>query len=159
MLRSGLILGAVMLVVGGALAFLFPLCVPCLALFAGAGAGYLAGAWDRPVDNGKSIQRGAGAGAIAGVGALVAHVAGGLASAVYLGPEGAAQFLDQLGLATGADEITPGMYYTSATFAGCCFGLFEVVLMAGLGALGGLLWWQITGKGRSGGVMPPSMPA
>ena len=58
-----------MLLVGGGLAYLFPLCVPCLAVVAGALAGYLAGVWERPADNGRAVQRGALAGAIGGVGA------------------------------------------------------------------------------------------
>ncbi|MCS6883648.1 MAG: hypothetical protein NZU74_20180, partial [Chloroflexaceae bacterium] len=78
MVRSGLIFAVVMLFIGGILAFLFPLCVPCIALVVGAGAGYLAGMWDKPLNNSLSIQRGAGAGAIAGVGALLGHVFGGL---------------------------------------------------------------------------------
>lgn len=27
--------------------------------------------------------------------------------------------------------------------------IFDILLMAGLGALGGLLWWQISGKNTS----------
>ncbi len=159
MLRSGLILGGVMLVLGGGLAFFFPLCVPCLALLAGVGAGYLAGLWDRPGDNSRSIQRGAGAGAIGGVGALLGHLIGGLASAAWVGPEGAADMMRQLGLDLGSGTDVGGLgYYFGATLTGCCFGLFEVVLMAGLGALGGLLWWQITGKNQLGGTTPPSTP-
>jgi hypothetical protein len=38
--------------------------------------------------------------------------------------------------------------------------LFEIALMAGLGALGGLLWYQMTGKNMAGGTPPmPGMPA
>ena len=161
MLRSGLILGAVMLGIGGGLAFLFPLCVPCLALLAGAGAGYLAGVWDRPGENGRAIQRGAGAGAIGGVGALLGHVAGGLASAAFVGPQGALDFARELGLDLGVGAADPAVYYASATAAACCFGLVEVALMAGLGALGGLLYWQMAGKNQSGGTAapPPAWPA
>lgn len=161
MFKSGLILAAVMLIVGGILAFFFPLCVPCLAHVAGAGAGYLAALWDQPADNGKSVQRGAGAGAIGGVGALVGHLAGSLAAAAYVGPQGALDVLRQLCIDTGAaDATSPVAYYGGALFTGCCFGLFEVALMAGLGALGGVLWWQMTGKNRAGGLgTPPSMPA
>jgi hypothetical protein len=161
MLRSGLIIGAVMLVVGGILAFLFPLCVPCVALLAGAGAGYLTGLWDRPADNGQSIQRGAGAGAIGGVGALIGHLAGAGAAAAMLGPQAATDMMRQFGLDTGTGvDTSPVAFYGGALATGCCFGLFEVALMAGLGALGGMLWWQMTGsKGSAGSMTPPSMPA
>jgi hypothetical protein len=161
MLRSGLILGVVMLVIGGGLAFLFPLCVPCLALLAGAGAGYLAGLWDHPPDNSRAVQRGAGAGAIGGVGALLGHILGGLASAVFVGPQGALDFARELGLDLGSEATEPVFFYTSATATACCFGLVEVALMAGLGALGGLLYWQITGQQRQAGgtTPPPTWPA
>ncbi len=161
MVRSGLILGGVMLVVGGFLAFLFPLCVPCLALVVGAGAGYLAGQWERPGDNSRAIQRGAGSGAIAGVGAWLGHIFGGLGSAAFVGPEGSVEMLRNLGVDLGAaGAVDPTMYYVSATLTGCCFGLVEVALMAGLGAVGGILWWNMTGKNQGGAApTPPSLAA
>lgn len=161
MVRSGLILGAVMLIVGGVLAFLFPLCVPCLALVVGAGAGYLTGMWDKPLNNSLSIQRGAGAGAIAGVGALLGHVFGGLGAAAFVGPEGSMELMRQFGFDLGTTgDVSPAVYYVSATFTGCCFGLFEVALMAALGAVGGILWWNMTGKNQGGmSARPPSLPA
>lgn len=160
MVRSGLILGVVMLLVGGVLAFLFPLCVPCLALVVGAGAGYLAGMWDKPLNNSLSIQRGAGAGAIAGVGALLGHVFGGLGAAALIGPEGSLEMLRQFGFDMGSAESVsgnPAIFYASATLTGCCFGLFEVALMAALGAVGGILWWNMTGKNQGGMSAAQSM--
>jgi len=150
-----------MLIVGGILAFLFPLCVPCLALVAGAGAGYLAGMWDKPLNNSLSIQRGAGAGAIAGLGALFGHIFGGLGAAAFIGPEGSMEMLRQFGFDLGTTgDVSPVMFYVSAGFTGCCFGLFEVALMAALGALGGILWWNMTGKNQGGlSAMPPGMSA
>lgn len=159
MLKSGLIFGAVMLVIGGVFAFLFPLCVPCLALFAGVGAGYVAGLFDKPLHNNSAVRNGAAAGAIGGAGALLAHLAGGLASSAVVGPQQSAELLRQLGVDPGAVSGGPA-YYAGAVGAACCFGLFEVALMAGLGALGGILWWQMTGKNQAGaGMMPPSAPA
>jgi hypothetical protein len=73
MLKSGLIVGAVMLVLSLGGSLITPLCVPCLALIVGIGAGYLAGTFDKPLASGASAQVGAGAGAIAGVGALASH--------------------------------------------------------------------------------------
>ncbi|MBP7692294.1 MAG: hypothetical protein KA764_10270 [Anaerolineales bacterium] len=160
MLRSGLIVGAVMLVAGGGLAYLFPLCVPCLAVVAGALAGYLAGVWERPANNGRAVQRGALAGAIGGAGAVLGHVAGGLLAAVTVGPQGAADVARQLGLDLGAGaEATPAVFYTTAGLTACCFGVVEVGLMAGLGALGGLLYWQMTGRAQAGGPQPPAFSA
>lgn len=161
MLKSGLIIGGVMLVLGSILGYLFPLCIPCLALFAGAGAGYLAGMFDKTMGQGASAKSGAGAGAVGGVGALIGHVGGGMATALTIGPEGSAELMRQFGIDVPASAASGGpAYYASAFGASCCFGLFEVALMAGLGALGGLLWYQMTGKNMAGGAPPmPGMPA
>lgn len=158
MVRAGLILGAVMLVAGGGLAYLFAPCVPCLALVAGALAGYLAGVWDRPAENGRAIQRGALAGTLGGAGALLGHLVGGLLAAATVGPQGALDLARQLGLDLGSTSGSPVIFYASASATACCFGLVEVVLMAGLGALGGLLYWQMTGKNQAGGLGAPPTP-
>ena len=76
MLKSGLIIGAITLVLASILGFIFPLCIPCLAILVGAGAGYLAGMFDKPGDSGGSAKLGAGARAIGGIGALIGHVVG-----------------------------------------------------------------------------------
>ena len=161
MLKAGLILGAVMLVLAGITgAVNFQLCAPCLALFAGLGAGYLAGLFDKPGSNGVSAKAGAGAGAIGGIGAVLGHLAGGLIGALTMGPEKASQLMEQLGLpAAGTGPGTEVGYWVGAIGGSCCLGLLDVALMAGLGALGGLLWWQVTGKNSAPppAVLPPSM--
>lgn len=143
MLKSGLIIGVVMLVLSIGTTLITPLCVPCLALLAGVVAGYLAGTFDKPLASGASAQVGAGAGAIGGVGALLGHLIGGAVNFALVGPQGAAELMGELGLPTTSD---PTAYYVGAIGGPCCLGLLEVLLMAGLGALGGLLWYQITGK-------------
>ena len=41
-------------------------------------------------------------------------------------------------------------YYIGVFGSACCAGLFDVLIMAGLGAVGGLLWWQMTGQSGNG---------
>ncbi len=162
MVKSGLIIGGVMLVLGTIFGFLFPLCIPCLALFAGAGAGYLAGMFDKPMGGtGGSAKVGAGAGAIGGAGALIGHIVGGMATALVYGPQASVDLMRQFGVDVPASAATGGVgFYAGAFGAACCFGLVEVALMAGLGALGGLLWYQMTGKNMAGGAPPsPGLPA
>lgn len=143
MLKSGLMLGVVTLIFAGGASLITPLCVPCLALLAGLGAGYLAGLFDKPLDPGMSAQKGAGSGAVAGVGALGGHLLGGGINAALVGPQGAADLMSALGLPATTDPTT---YYISVIGGSFCFGLIEVALMAGVGALGGLLWHQLAGK-------------
>ena len=143
MIKAGLILGAVMLVLGIGGSLISPICVPCLAVAAGIGAGYLAGVFDKPITSGGSAKVGAIAGAIGGVGALLGQIIGGILNAILVGPEGAMDMLEQFGLPIAYD---PNLYYISFIGSGVCFGVLDIVLMAGLGALGGILWQQIAGK-------------
>lgn len=155
MLKSGLIIGGVMLVLAIGASLLSPICVPCLALFAGLGAGYLAGMFDKPSLQNIGVRSGASAGAIGGVGALIGQLIGGGINAVVVGPEGAQQFMQQIApdLATGSTNSAA--YYFGVFGSACCIGLFNVAIMAGLGALGGLLWWNMTGKNQGGMSAPP----
>ncbi len=143
MIKSGLILGVVTLVLGIGAALVSPFCVPCVAILAGLGAGYLAGVFDKPLDSGASAKAGAGAGAIGGAGALLGHLIGGGLNALFLSPTSAAALVGQLGLPSSGD---PTSYYAGVFGIACCLGLVEVVIMAALGAGGGALWYQLTGK-------------
>jgi hypothetical protein len=152
MLKSGLIVGGVTLLLAIGATLISPICVPCVALVAGLAAGYLGGMFDKPVGTGGSARTGAGAGAIGGLGALGGHLVGAVGNALILGPEGTARFVEQLGLPSSGD---PAQYYLTVFGSGCCLGLLEIALMAGLGALGGLLWYQTAGKNMA----PPPAPA
>jgi hypothetical protein len=146
MLKSGLIFGAIALLLSAGAALLSPLCVPCLALFLGLGAGYVAGVFDKPADNGASTKSGALSGVISGLGALLGQLIGAAINGSMVGPERAASILQQFGLPTGNGAgFGPG-YWAGLFASGCCLGILDIALMAGLGALGGVLWWQMSGK-------------
>lgn len=153
MLKSGLILGVVALVLMAVTSLLSGLCGPCLALFIGLGAGYLAGVFDKPFESGASAKSGALSGAISGIGALAGQLVGSVGTLLIVGPEQAARLLRQFGLPMDTSSGTAG-YYLGGLGTGCCFGLVDLVLMAGLGALGGLLWYQVSGKK----TITPPMP-
>jgi hypothetical protein len=160
MLRAGLIIAGVMLVLGAGVSLLSGFCVPCLALFAGLGAGYLGSLFEKPGDNSTAMKRGAGAGAIGGVGALLGQVIGAGLNALIVGPQAAADVMRSLGVDAGDVASNPAAYYGGAILGGCCLGLFNIALMAGLGVLGGILWWQLTGKNQGGmSSAPPAMLA
>ena len=105
------------------------------------------------------MQKGAQAGAIAGIAALIAHLIGGAAGAFMVGPEGAADLLSQFGLPTDGGATSPMGYYAGALGGACCMGLFEIALMAGLGALGGMIWFSMAGKNQGGVPPAPAAPA
>ncbi len=143
MVKAGLIIGIIMLLAGAGSSLLSPLCGPCLALVAGLVAGYLACVFEKPFASGKAAQTGALAGVISGVGALLGQLIGGIINAVTVTPDKIAALLRQFDLPMVAD---PSLYTIGYIAGGLCFGLFDIALMAGLGALGGILWYQISGK-------------
>jgi hypothetical protein len=143
MIKAGLILGAVMLVLGIGGSLISPICVPCLAAMAGIGAGYLAGVLDKPLTSGDSAKVGAIAGAIGGAGALLGQIVGGILNALLVDPQKVMDMLEQFGFPATYDA---NFVSISQIGSGVCFGLIDIVLMAGLGALGGILWQQIAGK-------------
>ena len=153
MTRAGLIGAVVMFLLALGLSFVSGLIVPCCAIVVGLGAGYLASMWEKPAANNLAVQRGALAGLIAGAGALIGQTLGAVGNAAMVGPEASMQLMQQFGVDAGGAAIDPTMFYLSATGTGCCIGLFSLVLMAGLGALGGVIWWQTAGKSQ-GGALP-----
>ena len=145
MLKAGLIglgLGAVL---GLGITLVSPLCTPCAALLVGVGVGFLACLWDRPADVGSCAALGAKAGAIAGVGGLLGQMLGMTANALLVGPERAMDVATQW-FDLPAVQLDASAYWVSQIALNCMCGLTNVALVAGLGALGGLLWYQAVGK-------------
>jgi hypothetical protein len=134
--KSAAILAAVSLVLAFGVTLLIPACVPCVGLVLGFGAGILAGVFDKPSDAAKAAKAGVGAGALGSVGAIVAQMVGAGVNALVVGPEGAAQLLEQWGMST--DAVSGASFWTGAAGSAWCLSLLDIALMAGLGALGGL---------------------
>lgn len=152
MKKSALIFAAVAFIVTLGGTVISPLCTPCLALFIGAFAGYLAGVFDKPAEKPAAVKAGALAGALGGLGAALGQVAGSIVNGLAVGPEGAMKFVQQLGLP--AAGTSPSVYWTTLVVSTACFALLNIGLMAGMGALGGLLWNQFNHKP----AVPPSPP-
>ncbi len=146
MYKSGLILGVVALFVAAGATLLSPLCAPCAAIFLGLGAGFLAGVFDKPSDNNAIAKVGAIGGAVGGSGAVLGQIIGAVINSYVMGPQGAQQFTQSLGLPTSGGPGFEGGYWVAVFGGAICLSLLDVLLMAGFGALGGLLWWQTTGK-------------
>jgi hypothetical protein len=149
MLKSGLIIGFVAFVFGAGITLLTPLCVPCLAIFLGLAAGGLAGAFDKPLNTGAAAKTGALAGVIGGLGAVLGQMVGAGVNATLVGPEAARQVLRQFGMPVPSVGDFGAAYYLGVFGSACCVGLLDLALMAGLGAVGGLLWWQLAGQKRT----------
>lgn len=151
MVKAGLIAGGVMLVLGlGAAAILSPLCTPCLALFIGLGAGYLAGQFDKPYVQNEAFKKGAVAGAIAGGLGLLGQFGAGLINASVMTPE----MLNRL---FGSNMVTKETLWLGQLGGAFCIGLFNVLLMAGLGVGGAAIWFSMN-KDKQVSPPPASYP-
>jgi hypothetical protein len=149
MLKSSLIVGITALILSAGITLLSPLCVPCVAIFLGLAAGGLAGVFDKPLAPGASARVGALAGALGGIGAILGQFIGAGINAALVGPELAQQLLRQWGFRAPSGGDFSAAYYLGVFGSACCVGLLDLALMAGLGAVGGLLWWQMAGQKRA----------
>nr|HID13992.1 hypothetical protein [Anaerolineae bacterium] len=150
MLKAGLIGAGIGFVLAIIAALITPLCNPCVALLLGLGVGALAAVRERPATSGDSAGEGAKAGTIATVGSLVGQMIGAVANGFIVGPEGIANLYRQFDIQV---PLTPQSYWTYLLCSNCLCAVVNVALGAGLGALGGILWYQISGKN-----LPPASP-
>ena len=150
MLKAGLIGAGIGFVLTIVATLLTPFCNPCLALLLGLGVGVLAAVWERPATSEASAGEGAKAGAIAGVGGLLGQMIGAVANGFLVGPRGVANFLRQLDIQIPG-PITPRSYWIYNLGGNCLCAVVNVALGAGLGALGGLLGYQISKNQATGG--------
>lgn len=139
MRKTILIFGSVTFLISLALTLLFPACTVCFALVAGAGAGWLAAYWMQPASQEDAAGVGARAGAFSALGGVAGQTLGGVMNALLIGPAGAADLAQSLGL--GSLEFpSDTAYYAGAIGGQFCCGLVNVGLMAGLGALAAFLY-------------------
>jgi hypothetical protein len=149
MLIVGLIIGVIAFFLSlGAGVLMSPVCTPCcIAVFLGMGAGFLTGVIEKPGIKDNLAKRGAIAGALGGIGALLGQVISSVTNALLVGPQGSVQLIRSFGLPVAGNFETT--YWLSLVGGTACFVVWDVALMAGLGAIGGLLWWQFVGQKRS----------
>ncbi|MGD0610623.1 MAG: hypothetical protein ABSB41_03840 [Anaerolineales bacterium] len=141
MIKSGLIVGAGMFICVLLAAVISPLCALCVAIFAGLGAGYLTGVFEKPQSSPEVIRRGAGAGAIAGGMAILAQILAAVINAAILqNPQ--YQVWRTFGLPLQASTSI----LAEQLLAGACIGILNVGIAAGLGAGGGAIWYSTAGK-------------
>lgn len=156
--NSVLIFGIASFILFLVVTFLLGCCTPCVAALMGAGAGSLAAYWTRSQTQNAAVRVGALAGVLSGLGALAGQLVGAMLSVQLVTPEMVSeaydvvtQFYESLGSQGLEGFEMPGTGFVTRaaiiTQVGC--GLFNVAIMAGLGALGGLLTFRYR-NGRSG---------
>jgi hypothetical protein len=128
-------------------------CGPMWAVVVGVAAGYLAGVFDKPAVAAAAAGKGAAAGGIAGVGALIGEIVASLINNLFVqqNPETLTEAYKLIGIQNVNPSIlgtVPGMIGT--LIGGGCWGALDLILVAGFGALGGLLWFRLSGKKAAG---------
>src|SRR4030043_863777 len=158
MIKSGLIFGALAaLLILGSSTILTPLCAPCVGLFLGLLAGYVAVVFDKPASSRGAVRKGGMAGAITGGVAFLGSFIASIINGALVNPSNLEALYRTLGVNNmGIDQTT---IWIGQIVGGCCIGLFNLIWMGVLGIAGGALWFQITGKNQSGIIMPPEQPS
>jgi hypothetical protein len=154
MWKAGIIIGiAVFVVIFVASAGVSPLCgLFCVSPLAGVVAGYLAAVFDKPATGEGAARTGAIGGAIGGAGAFLGQAVAGVINALFA-PQ-IAQFARRT-FGTITDVSTTRVV---AFGWGLCGGLFDIVIMAGMGALFGYVWYRFVGSKNAPAAPPPTPP-
>ncbi|MGB7536982.1 MAG: hypothetical protein WBM17_00440 [Anaerolineales bacterium] len=159
MLKSSLIAVPVTAIVILITGFLSELCCcasPFAAVFLGLAAGALCVFFEKPFQKDRALKRGATAGAIAGLAALPAQVLGEIVVALVLAGSGKVD-ISLFGLPAASATVDLWNWILNALFAACLYGLTAAAIMAGMGAVGGALWFRISRKGKPMAEVEPQV--
>ena len=142
MIRAGFLGAIAGLIYITSLTLLSPFCTLCLTPLLGISVGYLAAHIDKPARSETSLSRGGIAGGITGIGVLVGQMLATIVNGILItNSESLPIFVRQMGLSqlfiTDPDEYWQAIITTSSFCS-----LINLVLIAGLGALGSLIWFQ-----------------
>ena len=152
MVKSSVIVGAVtfiLVLISGLLYNICCLISPMLAAVLGLAAGFLCAVFDKPVSAEKAAVRGGIAGVITGAVGWVAETIG-ATIAQYIGYQGANVQACLPGLCQeGAAPVAMTNAMLGAVFNSCFCGLILLAVMAGLGAVGAVLWMKTSAKKKT----------
>ena len=142
MVKAGLIGAVAGFIYIMSLTLLSPFCTLCVTPLLGIAVGYLAGWFDTPQNSEVSLVRGAAAGGITGFGVVVGQMLASVVNAILVtNSEELPKILRQIGLSELV--ITDSNQYWQATLtANSICSLFNLLIIAALGAIGGLIWFQ-----------------
>lgn len=142
MVKAGLIGSVIGFIYVMSLTLLSPFCTLCLTPLLGVGVGYLANHFDKPPQIEGSLSRGSIAGIITGTGVVVGQIAAALVNGILVtNLEDLPALLDELGLSQLVITDTTQYWQTTLTLSSVC-SLFNLMLITGLGAAGGVIWFQ-----------------
>ncbi len=157
MIKSGLIFGVGMFVfVLLVSSIASPLCALCIGVLMGLGAGYVAGVFDKPQLSSEATKKGAVAGAITGVMAVLANmIAAALVGSLYQSHQSM-----YVSLCPNTQLPDPGTFWVIELGLGLCTALVNVILTTGLGIAGSAIWFSTNGHKQNTNIPPtPLIPS
>lgn len=117
-----------------------PFCTLCFTPLLGIGVGYLANWFDQPLKFEASLGRGATAGGMTGFGALLGQMMAAVVNGILVTNW---EELPALFKEFGFTQFpNPDEYWQTTLTANSMCSLFNLALIAGLGAVGGVIWFQ-----------------
>jgi hypothetical protein len=149
MLKTCAILGPVALIIILITSLLNSLCCvlsPMAAICLGLGAGFLAGNLESPQRLERAVVRGSYAGAIIGVVALLAQTIGQSISPYLLQLAGPRQACFSVFCNIASTPMDQTAVLLDELFSACFCGLILLALQAGLGGVGGAIWFRTLGR-------------
>lgn len=142
MIRAGLIGASLSLIYVMGVTLLSPFCTICLTPLLGLATGYLASWFDKPLRAESSLMHGVVAGLMAGVGAMIGQMLAAFINAVLVThSEQLNVFLQEIGLTELIVNDSAAYWQATMALNSLC-GMFNLALIIGMGALGGMLWFQ-----------------
>lgn len=142
MIKAGLLGASLGFIYVMSLTLVSPFCTLCLTPLLGVGVGYLANVFDKPAKMEGCLSRGLVAGLIAGLAVVVGQLAATLVNGVLVTNfEDLPGLMRDFGLPQVLLEDT-GEYWQATLLLSSVCGVLNFLMIAGLGALGGLLWFR-----------------
>ena len=147
MIKAGLIGAGVGFIYTMSLTLLSPLCSLCFTPMLGIAVGYVAGWFDKPLRAESSLSRGTIAGGITGFGVVIGQMAATVVNGILVTSSDQLPLLmREFGLSQTFIVDGDEYWQTTLTLGSFC-SVFNLALIVGLGALGGIIWFQRHGAG------------
>jgi hypothetical protein len=124
------------------LTLLSPLCTLCLTPLLGLSVGYTAGWFDQPARVETSLSKGIVAGGFTGLGVILGQLAAAVVNGILVtNSRELTKMINELGFSQ-AVITNPGDYWQATLLINSFCGVLNLALLVGLGALGGVIWFQ-----------------
>ena len=144
MIKAGLLGAFIGFIYVMSITLVSPFCTVCITPLLGVSVGYLASRIDKPLKLETSLGSGGIAGGMTGCGALIGQMLAAVVNGILVTNwQELPNFVKDLGLTQFPNASE---YWQTTLTANSFCSLLNLALIAGLGAVGGLIWFQRQNK-------------